>query len=174
MRSLCSLLAARILKKRARTSCPILAVGYADFTQFLLIGGIGTSVLTPLFKGGELQGAFGIANAQRDEAAYIYRDVVIQAYKEAKDAYSSLSFINAERASTKRQQKAAREALAHAKERYNTGYSSYLEVIDAQRSLLEIETSLIALKTLYMESLCNLYGALGGGIEYPRELLEER
>ena len=150
------------------------AVGYADFTQFLLIGGIGTSVLTPLFKGGELQGAFGIANAQRDEAAYIYRDVVIQAYKEAKDAYSSLSFINAERASTKRQQKAAREALTHAKERYNTGYSSYLEVIDAQRSLLEIETNLITLKTLYMESLCNLYGALGGGIEYPRELLEER
>lgn len=116
---------------------------------------------------------FGIANAQRDEAAYIYRDVVIRAYKEAKDAYANVGYINLERTSTKKQQEAAKEALAHTKERYDTGYSSYLEVIDAQRSLLEIETHLIALKTLYMESLCNLYGALGGGIEYPKELLEE-
>ncbi len=149
------------------------AIGYENFTQFLLIGGIGGSVLAPLFKGGELTGMFGIANAQRDEAAYIYRDVVIRAYKEAKDAYANVGYINLERTSTKKQQETAKEALAHAKERYDTGYSSYLEVIDAQRSLLEIETHLIALKTLYMESLCNLYGALGGGIEYPKELLEE-
>lgn len=145
------------------------AIGYANFTQFLTLGGVTGSVLTPLFKGGELEGAFGIANAQRDEAAYIYRDVVIRAYREARDAYMSVSYLNLERNSTKKQQEAAREALAHARSRYDTGYSSYLEVVDAQRSLLEIETNLITLKTLYLESMFTLYGALGGGMQYQAE-----
>ena len=57
----------------------------------------------------------GIANAQRDEAAYIYRDVVIRAYREARDAYMSVSYLNLERNSTKKQQEAAKEALAHAR-----------------------------------------------------------
>lgn len=53
----------------------------------------------------------------------------------------SVSYLNLERNSTKKQQEAAKEALAHARSRYDTGYSSYLEVVDAQRSLLEIETN---------------------------------
>ncbi|MBR2112401.1 MAG: hypothetical protein IJ950_05640 [Helicobacter sp.] len=85
------------------------AIGYANFTQFLTLGGVTGSVLTPLFKGGELEGAFGIANAQRDEAAYIYRDVVIRAYREARDAYMSVSYLNLERNSTKKQQEAENE-----------------------------------------------------------------
>ncbi len=150
------------------------AAGLRDFTQFLLIGGVSGSILAPLFKGGKLKGAFGIANAQRDEAAYIYRDVVIKAYQEAKDAHSSVMWIDSELESLKKQETAATKALEHAKERYDTGYSSYLEVIDAQRSLLEIQIGVISAQSLYLESMVNLYAALGGGIEYPKEILEER
>ena len=87
------------------------AIGYANFTQFLTLGGVTGSVLTPLFKGGELKGAFGIANAQRDEAAYIYRDVVIRTYREARDAYMSVSYLNLERNSTKSSKKLQKKHL---------------------------------------------------------------
>ncbi len=142
------------------------AVGIENFTQFLAIGGIGASILTPIFKGGELKARFGIANALMQEAAYMYRDVVIKAYMEAKETYASIYLISDELKILAKQESAAKEALYHAKERYNMGYSSYLEVIDAQRSLLEIQINMINLKNMYLESLIDFYIAMGGGVKW--------
>ena len=146
------------------------ALGLANFTKFLTLGGVTGSILTPLFKGGELRGEFGVATADMNEAAYIYKDTVIKAYQEAKDAHASIIWLQTELKSLKKEEYAAREALKHARSRYNSGYSSYLEVIDAQRSLLELQINIISLKNTFLEANINLYGALGGSFEISNDM----
>jgi len=53
--------------------------------------------------------------------------------------------------------------LPHARNRYQAGYSSYLEVLDSQRTLLSVQSLLIQSKADYLNSQVSLYQALGGG-----------
>lgn len=71
------------------------AIGYANFTQFLTLGGVTGSVLTPLFKGGELEGAFGIANA-KEMKQHISIVMWLLELIEKRDAYMSVSYLNLE------------------------------------------------------------------------------
>ncbi len=148
------------------------AIGLHNFTQYLFFGGIGASVLTPIFKGGELDGKFDMANAERMQAAYIYRDVVIKAYQESKDSYASIKYLNLELKSAKYEIKELESGLKHIKDRYKEGYCSYLEVINSKYMLLQKELENISLKNMYLESLVNLYGALGGSLEL-REAIDK-
>ena len=58
---------------------------------------------------------------------------------------------------------AARGALQNASNRYRAGYSAYIEQLDAQRSLLNAELSLVQARTDGLASLVALYQAVGGG-----------
>lgn len=144
-------------------------IGVAGFTDFfgtaahIFTGTIGASVLAPLFQGGKLKGEFALANAKRDEAAYTYKKVVLNAYKEVKNAQASIEWLRNQQVAMEEEHKAALKALQYAKGRYENGYSSYLEVVDAERSLLVLEGDIITLKSAYIESLINLYQALGSG-----------
>ena len=122
------------------------AIGLHNFTQYLFFGGIGASVLTPIFKGGELDGKFDMANAERMQAAYIYRDVVIKAYQESKDSYASIKYLNLELKSAKYEIKELESGLKHIKDRYKEGYCSYLEVINSKYMLLQKKLENISLK----------------------------
>lgn len=144
-------------------------LGVAGFTDFfgtaahIFTGTIGASVLAPLFQGGKLKGEFAVANAKRDEAAYTYKKIVLNAYKEVKNAQASIEWLRNQQVAMEEEYKAALKTLQYAKGRYEDGYSSYLEVVDAERSLLALEGDIITLKSAYIESLINLYQALGSG-----------
>ena len=53
--------------------------------------------------------------------------------------------------------------LGYAKDRYEAGYASYLEQIDAQRNLFQAEIEVINLRQSQLDNLIALYRALGGG-----------
>ncbi|PAF42996.1 efflux transporter outer membrane subunit [Helicobacter sp. 11S03491-1] len=146
-------------------------IGGALFSNFLGISGglatgaIGVSILTPLFEGNKLKGEFAIANAKRDEAAYTYKKIVLNAYKEIKNTQAGIEWLKHQQISLNAEYQAAIQTLDYAKNRYTDGYSSYLEVIGAKHSLLGLEEQIINLKTSYLESLINLYQALGSGFK---------
>ena len=50
-----------------------------------------------------------------------------------------------------------------AKLRYDEGYSSYLEVLDAERSLFNVDLSYTQTQADLFSALVNLYKAMGGG-----------
>ena len=54
-------------------------------------------------------------------------------------------------------------SLGYATDRYQAGYASYLEELDAQRNLYQVEINLITLQRTQLENLVGLYRALGGG-----------
>src|SRR3546814_401147 len=127
------------------------------------IWSIGGSILAPLFEGGRLQAGVDTAAARRDQAAFAYKRTTLAAFREVEDALVSVVKLAEQRRSLEAQRAAVAEALRHATNRYQAGYSPYLEQLDAQRSLLNTDLSLVQLRTDQLNAVVSLYQALGGG-----------
>src|SRR3546814_2224647 len=84
-------------------------------------------------------------------------------FREVEDALVSVVKLAEQRRSLEAQRAAVAEALRHATNRYQAGYSPYLEQLDAQRSLLNTDLSLVQLRTDQLNAVVSLYQALGGG-----------
>ena len=128
---------------------------------------IGASVLAPIFDGGRLRAQQGVAVARRDQAAFVYRRAALVAFREVDDALAGVGRTGEQAEDLAEQATAARGALANATSRYRAGYSSYLEQLDAQRSLLTAELSLVQAEADRLTSHVALYQAMGGGWQRP-------
>lgn len=124
---------------------------------------LGGSILAPLFSGGRLQGQFDAASAQRDQAAYAYRGVVIKAFGDVETALVSSQHLQTQWTSAKQRETVLSRTLGFAKDRYEAGYASYLEELDAQRNLFAVQQDVVRLRQSQLENAVALYQALGGG-----------
>ncbi|MBV8250418.1 MAG: efflux transporter outer membrane subunit [Comamonas sp.] len=124
---------------------------------------LGGSVLAPLFSGGRLQGQFDAAAAQRDQAAYAYRGVVIKALAEVETALVGNQLLQSQWQHAREREKVLERSLGFAKDRYEAGYASYLEELDAQRNLFAVQQEVLRLRQSQLENAVALYQALGGG-----------
>ncbi len=124
---------------------------------------LGASILAPIFDGGRLAAQEDAATARRDQAAFAYRRTALTAFREVDDALAGVAR-TAEQARALRDQVAAtRGAVSNATNRYRAGYSGYLEQLDAQRSQLSAELSLVQVEADRLTSFVSLYQAMGGG-----------
>ena len=127
------------------------------------IWSLGGSILAPLFSGGRLQGQFDAASAQRDQAAYADRGVVIKAFGDVETALVSTEHLQAQWQRAKEREKVLSQTLGFAKDRYDAGYASYLDQLDAQRNLFGVQQEVVRLRQSQLENAVALYQALGGG-----------
>ncbi len=127
------------------------------------IWSLGGSVLAPIFNGGRLRAQSGTAAARRDQAAYAYRRTALTAFREVEDSLAAVARLADQRGHLAAQRSAAADALRHARNRYQAGYSPYLEVVDAQRALLAVDLSLVQVETDQLNARVSLYQAAGGG-----------
>jgi multidrug efflux system outer membrane protein len=138
-----------------------------SLTQLLnapyLLWGIGASVLAPVFEGGRLQAQADIAASLRDRAILGYETVVRNAFADSDNALSAVSRIDAQLEETLLRQQAATEVLRVAHRRYQNGYASYLEELDAQRTAFATDQAVLQLKTAALAARVDLFRALGGG-----------
>lgn len=144
----------------------ISATAGAAFSDLLAnpvsIWSLGGSVLAPIFAGGRLTGEYDAAAARRDQAAYAYRSTVLNAFREVEDRMVTLDRLAAQKDALTAQRTAVADALRHARNRYQAGYTAYIEQVDAQRSLLAVELSIIQLDADMLNALIGLYQAAGG------------
>ncbi len=124
---------------------------------------VGGSILAPLFQGGRLTAQADAAGAQRDQAAFGYRQAVLAGFREVEDALASVRRLDEQRTLAASQRDALAEGLRLATNRYREGYSPYLEQLDAQRGLLGAELSLIQVRSDALTARIQLYQAMGGG-----------
>jgi multidrug efflux system outer membrane protein len=117
----------------------------------------------PLFAGGTLSNAVKVARARAEQARYQYEQTVLVALQEAQDALIGLRASRDQLAAQQRQAAALRRALELATKRYESGISSYLEVLDVQRSLYAAELAAAQAERQELVSAVQLYRALGGG-----------
>jgi multidrug efflux system outer membrane protein len=124
---------------------------------------LGGSVLAPIFSAGRLTAQVDAAAAQRDQAAYAYRNLVLTAFGEVENALSGVVRLQAQMEPALNRRDILARSLAFAHDRYQAGYASYLEELDAQRNLYQTEIDAINLHQSQLNNLVALYRALGGG-----------
>ncbi|UFH52441.1 TolC family protein [Spirosoma sp. KNUC1025] len=130
--------------------------------QSLALGVLG-GLAGPIINRRYLKGNLAITGAQSREAYYAYQRAVLTGVSEVIISLKGLeNYRNV--ASLQRQEVAVlRQAATTSNELFANGYATYLEVITAQRNVLEAELSLINTKRAQFLALVDLYRALGGG-----------
>lgn len=125
--------------------------------------GLSANFLGPIFDAGRNKSRVEAERARTEQLLKNYELIVLRAFQEVEDSLIGISTFRDEALARKRQVTAARSASKLSLARYNGGVTSYLEVLESDRSLFRAE--LLASSTTRQElvSIINLYKALGGG-----------
>jgi multidrug efflux system outer membrane protein len=124
---------------------------------------VGGNLAGPLFTGGRLKSQYRVAQAQRDQAQFDYVKAVTQAFGEVSTALSAHTETALSIQEQARSISAYQDSVRLANLRYDSGLSSYFEVIDAKQQLYPAETFGVLYELERKVSLVQLYRALGGG-----------
>jgi outer membrane protein, multidrug efflux system len=132
-------------------------------TTQLGVWSYGAQVSQPIFTGGALKGNLHLAESQHQQALIGYRETIQHAFGEVSDALIGYEKLHQVR--TRQQDTVAdlQETVRISTLRYKGGTTTYLEVLDGQRSLYGAELTLAAARGDEYRSLVQLYKALGGG-----------
>jgi len=123
----------------------------------------GAQVTQPIFTGGALTGNLRYAKSQNQQALFAYQQTIQRAFGEVSDAligYQKLHLVRLRQEDTVAD---LRESVRLSEMRYKGGTTTYLEVLDGQRSLYNAELTLAQARGSEYQSLVQLYRALGGG-----------
>ncbi|KVP44322.1 efflux transporter outer membrane subunit [Burkholderia ubonensis] len=121
------------------------------------------SATLPIFTGGNISGQVRQAEARQQEALYAYQKAIEVAFQQVEDALIGSQKSREQLAAQARQIDALRTYERLARLRYEGGYTSYIEVLDAERTLFNAELSYTQTRSATLTSLVNLYMAMGGG-----------
>lgn len=126
-------------------------------------GSFGASLLGPVFTSGRVSGQVREAEAVQRQMATTYLLAVQTALREVEDALVAHRKMHQRAASRSRQLDALREHRASALKRHEGGYTGYLEVLDAERSLYAGELQHSQTRRDQCMALIAVYKAMGGG-----------
>lgn len=119
-------------------------------------------VAGPIYTGGGLTAAVDQAEARKDQSLANYELTIQNAFRDVEDALSDVRNSRELVATLERRVATLRRGVELANERYENGYSDYLEVLDTERSLFSAELQLASAQGDYYRSIVDLYRALGG------------
>ncbi len=127
----------------------------------------GPRLYLPLFQGGRNRANLTRAQAAFAEQAARYRQSVLLAFRDVRDALAATRFLAEQTAATERAATAARRAADLSRIRYDAGAVSYLEVVESERSALDAERAVARLRGQRLVAAASLIRSLGGGWENP-------
>ena len=133
------------------------------FTGPAQIWSWGGMVTAPIFTGGAIMGQEKAAMARQQQAIFNYRKAIQAAFREVDDSLIDQKRTREQLEAQKRQVTALAEYARLARLRYENGYTSYIEVLDAERSLFSAELGYAQTQGTLFGALVNLYKAMGGG-----------
>jgi NodT family efflux transporter outer membrane factor (OMF) lipoprotein len=124
---------------------------------------IGPTLVATLFQGGRRRALREEAVAQYDFSVAAYRLSVLTAFQQVEDDLAALAILSDESVQQADATAASERALTLARNRYEGGITTYLEVVTAQAAALANERVSIELLTRRMTASVDLIKALGGG-----------
>ena len=125
------------------------------------------SALLPIFDAGRNQAGLQAAQAGRDMAVAQYEKSIQSAFREVSDALASQGTLDEQLRASQAQLQAEQARLRLAQLRYDNGVASYLDLLDAQRSLFSLEQAVVQVRLQQLQNQVQLYKALGGGWPAP-------
>jgi NodT family efflux transporter outer membrane factor (OMF) lipoprotein len=124
---------------------------------------VAPSLLLPIFDGGRNSANLGSAEAARDIAVAQYEKAIQSAFRDVADALAGRATYGDQLAAQSRVAEAEGVRYRLAKLRYDNGVASYLDLLDAQRSLFTAQQVLVQTRLARLQNQVQLYRSLGGG-----------
>lgn len=124
----------------------------------------GPALSLPIFNSARLRGQLAADNADYDLAVAQYDQTLVVAVREVADALQFARTLDAQLAAIAQAREAARKAWSLAENRYRAGLGTQLEVLTAQRPLLQLDQLSVALLAQRRITAVDLAVALGGGM----------
>jgi outer membrane protein, multidrug efflux system len=121
----------------------------------------------PIFDFGRNQAGLETSKATRDIAVAQYEKAIQTAFREVADALASRATLSDQLRASQAQANAETVRLKLSDLRYQNGVASYLDLLDAQRSLFTARQAVVQTRLSQLQSQVGLYRALGGGWTEP-------
>jgi NodT family efflux transporter outer membrane factor (OMF) lipoprotein len=125
-------------------------------------GSMGPTLDVPVFDRGRWM-AVRLYDVRAQEAALAYQRTVLSALREVENAIAAYGADQQRRGWLEVTVAENREAVTLSRQRYETGLSNFIDVLDAERTLQKNQLSLVDSTTAVTTDLVGLYRALGGG-----------
>ncbi len=123
----------------------------------------GGGIAIPIFTAGAIAGQVEAAEAGQQQALFAYQKAIQQGFREVNDALVDQDRTREQLEAQKRQVAALQEYADTARLRYENGYTSFIEVLDAERSLFNAQLQYTQSQQIRFQAMINLYKAMGGG-----------
>jgi outer membrane protein, multidrug efflux system len=123
----------------------------------------GASAVQPVFEGGRIRNNVRFARARTEEATWVYRQTVQQAFRDVADSLIGYRKSQEVRVQQEQLTRSAEEATKLSTMRYKGGAASYLEVLDSDTRYFVAQISLAQAQLRELQSLVQIYRSLGGG-----------
>ena len=117
----------------------------------------------PIFTAGRIAGQVQVAEAQQQQALFTYQKSIQNAFREVNDALVDQQKTVVQLDVQNKQVASLQTYAEMARLRYDNGYTSYIEVLDAERSLFNAQLQYTQTQQNRLLAMVNLYKAMGGG-----------
>lgn len=124
-----------------------------------LVGGLAA----PIFEGGRLRAQQQLTQARYEELMEAYRTATLSAFRDVENALSGATQFRLQLAAAREARAQSREAYRLAELRFRAGTVDFITVLDAQRSIISSDDSVVQAQLSQLAALVDLYKALGGG-----------
>ena len=125
--------------------------------------GLSAGLIAPVFNAGRNKRRVEVELARTVQALLNYQQTVLQSLQEVEDSLISVSTLEREALARDNQGKSATSAAMLSRARYDGGVTSYLEVLESERSLFRAELLSSSTHREHLVAFVTLYKALGGG-----------
>jgi len=129
----------------------------------LLVWSLLSGVTQPLFNNGRLKAQVSQNEAAAREAAALYEDAVLTAYREVETALAADAYLAEQEAALEAATRQAIAAEQLAQQRYRAGLADIITLLQSQRTALDSESALLNLRRARLDNRVDLHLALGGG-----------
>jgi multidrug efflux system outer membrane protein len=127
------------------------------------IWSVSPGVLQPVFNGGRLKNNLAAARASFDESVALYQKAALNGYREVADALIAIAKLAEVRSHQQTGVDQLQDAATLARDRYQSGLASYLDVLNADQQLYDQQLQLAQTRGSEFRARSELYRALGGG-----------
>ncbi len=135
------------------------------FTPGALVWQVAAGLLQPIFHGGRNRALVAASEARQEQSVAAYLAAAEGAFREVEDALFATGSQRRRRSALEEQAQALGAARALVYDRYREGESSFLEVLDVERSRLGAELELAGARRDELQAAVALFRALGGGFD---------
>jgi outer membrane protein TolC len=135
------------------------------FTSGSKLWSIGPSIIWPIFRGRQIVATIEVRDAQAQQALINYRQAILNALEEVENALVAYTRERDRYEALTEAVASNNRAVTFATQLYTSGLSDFLNVLDAQRNLVQTEREQAQSEAATALDLVALYKALGGGWE---------